>query len=211
MNEEKLNAIQLDGITALLTPPVSFEAMHGLCEMAEHLPIIKVGYGDLSRGGFTDAYGIGALACLKPSDPKITQAILPSLKNPDSTVRWNAAYALADLPVSKEDIPKLITALHDPVAKVARGAAWSLSIHKPTDPEAQSEIAKSIQNTDYIVASKIIETMVAIKPVDRGVLNIMVDALRTNDVGTRKKLLWALKEINPQDLEIKKRIQMESP
>jgi hypothetical protein len=100
---------------------------------------------DFSAQLYADAQGLRLLACLAPTDPRISPRVLEVLRGSDPLRREWAAYALTQLrPSDAAVLSELVPYLHDPSPEIAARMHWLFQVQGPLPPA----VLRAMQETD---------------------------------------------------------------
>jgi len=124
------HALAVDGARQLLPQPLTSEVVDIMCEIAKHEPIGgEIASDELPDALFRDAEGIRLVACLAPTDPRVTPRLLAGLRVPDEATRLWAAYALSRRLPLPDDVLRELAAFKDDASPAMRERVeWVLRV-----------------------------------------------------------------------------------
>ena len=130
----------------------------------------------------------------KPVDPRVIQAVIGLIGNPNANVRAQAIETISSLQL-KEAPAGLLAAAKDKNPDVRQHVAEALgSIH---DPRAVPTLKELVQDPNADVRESAVEALGEIR--DRTALEALVGALKSSDAGVRRRAAEALGQRDDED------------
>jgi hypothetical protein len=137
MTQQEFRALALGTAHALLRRTLTSEVVDIMCEIPRHESLREeFGADDLSPLLYANAEGIRLIACVNPTDPRVSARLASSLDDPRLATRLWAAYALSErVPLDDATLVRLAWHLHDPSAEVRERLRWIFTAQAPlSDP-----------------------------------------------------------------------------
>jgi HEAT repeat protein len=137
----------------------------------------------------------GCATALASSGRAALPALFAALADPSEFVRASAARALARIPLTSDDVPRLVEALGSRDAYVVAFAAWTLGNLGSAAEAAVPALAQTLSrdDTNAVVAA----ALARIGPGAAGAVGILVDALGSENPDRRWRAARTLGRIGP--------------
>lgn len=131
LHESELAALAEDAARQLLAEPLTIEVVDVLCAITSHADVgDRFAAEDVPARAYADPHGLRLLACLAPTDARVTERVIDALDHPDPLHRQWAAHALTRLvPLDEAALERLEPARDDPSAEVRLRIDWILRWH----------------------------------------------------------------------------------
>ncbi len=141
------------------------------------------------------AAAASALGTVGPADHRPVRPLLDALSDPSEAVRHEAARALAALPLSGEEVPRLAAALDSPDDYVSAFAAWTLGNLGKEARSAVPALARALarERTDAVVSG----ALARIGPSAGEAVPVLVGFLETGTPDRRWRAARTLGRIGP--------------
>jgi HEAT repeat protein/energy-coupling factor transporter ATP-binding protein EcfA2 len=134
---------------------------------------------------------------------EVVRALLGALRDEDSDVRWNAAWALSELgEASDEVIVALLGALRDEDASVRMSAAWALGELGRASDEVVVALLIALRDEDAGVRGSAAWALGKFGQASGEVVGALLDALRDENAPVRWSAALALRELGKASDEV---------
>lgn len=143
MTPEEFRVLALSTAHALLRRPLTSEVVDIMCEIPRHESLRdEFGADDLSPILYANAEGIRLVACVNPTDPRVSARLASSLDAPELSTRLWAAYALSErVPLDDATLVRLAWHLDDPSADVRERLRWIFTVQAPLSDPVHKAVA----------------------------------------------------------------------
>lgn len=145
LGQTEFHAMAVAAAHQLLEQQLTAEVVDVICAITKHESLsADFDADDIPAAVYSDAQGLRLLACLAPSDPRVSRSVAAALESADPAEREWAAYALTRLrPTDEAVLLRLVPYLRDPAPGVAERIGWLLRIQNPL-PERVGRAVRSV-------------------------------------------------------------------
>jgi hypothetical protein len=144
LRADEFRTLAVDAAHALLRRPLTSAVVDIMCEIPRHEPLRdEFDADELPAVLYSNAEGIRLLTCLAPTDPHVSERLLPPLDSADVSTRLWAAYALSErLPLDDPILLRLATYLDDSNADLRERVRWILRTQRPLPDAVRGAVAR---------------------------------------------------------------------